>query len=308
MEHAIMGAGAIGGLLGTALGSLGENVTLIVRPEKVGNYPPELVLDRPSGVLRAEAKVVDQLTSPVDVLWIATKTYQLESALAAIKTTPKIIVPLLNGVDHVAVLRQRFGEDRVIPATIAVEAEQSAPGRFVHRSPIRLNIAGSGEAWLGAIVRRLGDLGFMCQFVPDELSLLWGKLCFLEPFALVTSAFGKNLSEIFADPELKRTLHSTIGEACSVAEAVGAKVDPAKIEGAFESLPATMRSSMAKDYAAGRELELDGIAGPILRGAAAHHIAVPFTRRLVSIIQDSSAAFGVATHDRNVGKTDSRLL
>ncbi len=306
MEHAILGAGAIGGLLGTALGSLGENVTLIVRPEKLGSYPTELVLDRPSGVLRAEAKVVDQLTSPVDVLWIATKTYHLESALAAIKTTPKIIVPLLNGVDHVAVLRQRFGEDRVVPATIAVEAEQSAPGHFVHRSPIRLNIASRGEPLLGAIVQRLGDLGFICQFVPDELSLLWGKLCFLEPFALVTSAFGKNLSEIFADPELKRTLHSTIGEACSVAQAVGAKVDPAKIEAAFESLPATMRSSMAKDHAAGRELELDGIAGPVLRAAAAQHIAVPFTQRLVSIIQDSSAAF--APHNRNVGKTDSRLV
>ncbi len=290
MKHAILGAGAIGGLLGTALASLGEDVTLIVRSEKLAGHPQDLILERPSGELHVKAKVVDKLTRPVDVLWIATKTYQLESALLAIKTSPRMVVPLLNGVDHVAVLRQRFGADSVVPATIAVEAEQSAPGHFVHRSPIRLNIASSGEPVLGPIVQRLGDAGFICQFVPDELNLLWGKLCFLEPFALVTSASGKNLSEIFADPELKRTLHSAIAEACAVARALGAKVDATKIEGAFESLPATMRSSMAKDYAAGRELELDGIAGPILRGAAAHHIPVPFTRRLVSIIQDSSAA------------------
>jgi 2-dehydropantoate 2-reductase len=290
MEHAILGVGAIGGLLGTALGSLGEDVTLIVRTEKLATYPTNLLLERPSGVLEARVKVADKLINPVDVLWIATKTYQLESALAAVKTVPKMIVPLLNGVDHVAVLRKRFGEDRVVPATIAVEAEQSAPGHFVHRSPIRLNIASSGEPVLGAIIRRLGDDGFICQFMPDELSLLWGKLCFLEPFALVTSAFGKNLSEIFADPELKRTLHSVIAEACTIAQAAGAKVDAARIEGAFESLPATMRSSMAKDYAAGRQLELDGVAGPVLRGAAAHHIAIPFTQRLVRIIQDSPAA------------------
>jgi 2-dehydropantoate 2-reductase len=290
MEHAILGAGAIGGLLGTALGSLGEDVTLIVRPEKLATYPTDLLLERPSGVLEATAKVVDKLTSPVDVLWIATKTYQLESALAAIKTVPKLIVPLLNGVDHVAVLRKRFGEEHVVPATIAVEAEQSAPGHFVHRSSIRLSMASSGEPILGAIVQRLSEVGFLCQFVPDELSLLWGKLCFLEPFALVTSAFGNNLSEIFADPELRRTLHATIAEACAVAQGMGAKVDAAKIEAAFESLPATMRSSMAKDYAAGRRLELDGIAGPVLRGAAAHRIPAPFTQRLVNIIQGSSAA------------------
>ncbi len=242
-------------------------------------------------MLRAESQsLVDKLTSPVDVLWIATKTYQLESALTAINTVPKMIVPLLNGVDHVAVLRKRFGEDCVVPATIAVEAEQSAPGHFIHRSSIRLSIASSGEPILGAVVQRLADAGFICQFVPDELSLLWGKLCFLEPFALVTSAFAKNLGEIFADPELKRTLHTTIAEACAVAQAVGARVDAAKIEGAFESLPSTMRSSMAKGHAAGRQLELDGIAGPVLRAATAHHIAVPFTQRLVSIIQDSSVA------------------
>ena len=35
MDHAILGAGAIGGLVGTALASLGEDVTLIVRPEKL---------------------------------------------------------------------------------------------------------------------------------------------------------------------------------------------------------------------------------------------------------------------------------
>ncbi|MFZ0312152.1 MAG: 2-dehydropantoate 2-reductase [Candidatus Korobacteraceae bacterium] len=285
MHHAILGAGAVGGLIGTALASLGEDVTLIVRPEKLPVYPRTLTLEQPSGTLTAKAKVADKLTQPVDVLWIATKTFQLEAALATVEATPKLMVPLLNGVDHIAVLRERFGNDHVVPATIAVEAERLAPGHFVQRSPVLLNIAASGEPVLGNIVQRLAGIGFTCKFVADELRLLWGKLCFLEPFALVTSASGKNLGEIEADPEWKAKLESAIAEACAVAKASGADVDKAKQQAAFATLPPTMRSSMAKHLAAGLRLELDGIAGPVLRGGARYRIPVPVTQELASRVE-----------------------
>jgi 2-dehydropantoate 2-reductase len=290
MDHAILGAGAIGGLMGTALGSLGEDITLIVRPEKLSAYPDTLTLEQPSATLTTKAKVVDKLTKPVDVLWIATKTYQLEAALTTVEATPKMIVPLLNGVDHVAVLRARFGRDRVVPATIAVEAELLAPGRFVQRSSVLLNIAAGGEPVLGGVVQRLSEIGFTCKFVADELRLLWGKLCFLEPFALVTSASGKNLGEINADPVWEAKLESAVAEACSVAKASGADVDRAKQQAAFGTLPPTMRSSMAKHLAAGLRLELDGIAGPVLRGGERYGIAVPVTQELVSTVEALAAA------------------
>jgi len=289
MDHAILGAGAIGGLIGSALASLGEDVILIVRPEKLSAYPETLTLERPSATLTAKAKAVDKLTTPAEVLWIATKTYQLEAALATVEAMPRMIVPLLNGVDHVAVLRARFGSDRVVPATIAVEAEQLALGRFVQRSPVLLSIAASGEPVLGGVVQRLSEIGFTCKFVADELSLLWGKLCFLEPFALVTSASGKNLGEIRADPAWKAKLHAALGEACAVAKASGAEVDMAKIQAVYDKSLPTLRSSMAKHLAAGLRLELDGIAGPILRGGERCGIAIPVTKQLASKVQALAA-------------------
>ena len=75
MKHAILGAGAIGGLLGAALASIGEEVIVIVRPEKAASYPPVLTLERPSATLTGPAKAVASFREPVDVLWIATKTY-----------------------------------------------------------------------------------------------------------------------------------------------------------------------------------------------------------------------------------------
>src|SRR5437764_664904 len=89
MEHAVLGAGAIGGLVGTAVASLGEGVTVLVRPERLPGYPANLSVERPSGAITALAKVAATLTNPVDVLWIATKTYQLKAALQAVQKSTR---------------------------------------------------------------------------------------------------------------------------------------------------------------------------------------------------------------------------
>lgn len=291
MKHAILGAGAIGGLVGTALASLGEDVSVIVRPESLAGYPSTLTLERPQGPLSAPAKATAALTEPVDVLWIATKTYQLETALQGVRALPTCVVPLLNGVDHAVVLRARFGQERVVPGTIAVEGERTAPGRFLQRSPVvRLNLAANGEPLLGGIAGRLGGIGFSCQFLANEQTLLWSKLCFLAPFALATSASGMNKGEILASAEWKSKLNSAMAEACAVANASGAEVDPAKLRAILESMPDGMRSSMQKDLAAGRPLELDAIAGPIVRGGERKGIAVSTTHALMAAIQSRMAA------------------
>src|SRR3989454_4495712 len=291
MEHAVLGAGAIGGLVGTAVASLGEGVTVLVRPERLPGYPANLSVERPSGAITALAKVAATLTNPVDVLWIATKTYQLKAALQAVQSLPRYVVPLLNGVDHVEVLRAHFGRGRVLPATIAVEAERIAPARFVQRSPfVNLNLAASGEQVLGAIVARLRDLEFTCRFIQNEQTLLWSKLCFLGPFALVTSASGMNKGEIYADAEWKRKLISAMAEACAVAKASGAEVDAAQvqaihIQAIYDGLPSGIRSSMQKDLASRRQLELDAIGGPIVRGGERYGVDVSTTAALIAVIR-----------------------
>jgi 2-dehydropantoate 2-reductase len=291
MKHAILGAGAIGGLVGTALGSLGEDITVIVRPETLPEFPANLELERPSGSLTAPAKAIAALTAEVDVLWIATKTYQLETALTAVQVPPGCVVPLLNGVDHIAVLRARFGKERAVPATIAVEAEKLAPGRFIQRSPfVRLNLATSAEPLLGAIVRKLGDLGFTCQFIQNEQTLLWSKLCFLAPLALVTSASGMNVGEVLASAAWKDKLTAAVAEACAVAKASGAEVEPQQFQAIFEGVPPGMRSSMQKDLAAGRQLELDAIGGPIVRGGERYSIDVSTTMNLIAVILSRTIA------------------
>jgi 2-dehydropantoate 2-reductase len=226
----------------------------------------------------------------VDVLWVSTKAYQLKSALGSVEASPHTVVALLNGVDHIALLRSRFGNERVAPATIAVEADRTADGHFAQRSIVRLSVAARGQALLGPVLGMLQQsLSFICHFVENEQTLMWTKLCFLAPFALTSSASGKNKGDILADPEWKEALYSSLGEALAVAKAYEAEIDASTIQTILDTSPATMRSSMLKDLIAGRELELDAIGGPIVRGGEKYGIATPITRKLMEGISKLEA-------------------
>jgi 2-dehydropantoate 2-reductase len=287
MRHAILGAGGVGGIMGACLARNGDSVAMVVRPEKLQSYPKQLHLESPFGKFDVDVAVAAEVPA-VDVLWITVKATQLESALKALKNPDavKAIVPLLNGIDHVQLLRSRYGSGRVIPATIAGEMEQVSPGHFVHRSPfLRLNVASSGRALVGSTLDQLQKMGLTCNFIDDEPTLMWGKLVFLAPFALSTTAADKPVGEIISDPQWRSLAEACVREACAVGRAEGAKVDAESILAWVKTAPANMRSSMQKDVDRGNPPELDAIAGPILRGAQRHGIDVPATKKLVEGVE-----------------------
>jgi 2-dehydropantoate 2-reductase len=161
MRHAILGAGGVGGLIGACLAHAGTSVTLVVRAEGLAQYPKQLRLESAFGNFTVDVAIAAEVP-PVDALWITVKATQLESALAAIKNPEAVrgIVPLLNGIDHIPLLRAKYGAGRVIPATIAVETERVSPGHIVHRSPFaRLNVLSAGRGLLGSTVDQLQQIG-----------------------------------------------------------------------------------------------------------------------------------------------------
>jgi 2-dehydropantoate 2-reductase len=297
MRHAILGAGGVGGLIGACLAHAGASVTLVVRRETLEHYPKQLGLESPYGNFTVDVAVAAEVP-PVDVLWITVKATQLEPALTALKNPDAVrgIVPLLNGIDHIPLMRAKYGAERVIPATIAVETERLSPGHIIHRSPFaRLNVLSAGRELLGSTLDQLQQIGFTCRFIDDEPTLMWGKLVFLAPFALATTAADKTVGEILSDPHWRRLGEACVREACTVAVAEGAKVDPEAVISGVTAMPGNMRSSMQKDVERHNPPELDAIAGPILRGARRHAIEVPATKKLVSAVE------------QRVGQAESRL-
>jgi len=292
LHHAILGVGGVGGLIGASLAHSGDRVTLVVRREALASYPRRLCLESPFGNFDANVSIAAEVP-PVDVLWIATKATQLDDALRAISDPASIraIVPLLNGVDHIPLLRAKYGAEKVIAATIGVESERVAPGHIVHRSAFaRLNVSSKGQALLAGTLDQLQRLGFECRFMDDEPTMMWNKLAFIAAFALTTTVSGKGTGDVLADPQWRERAFSVIREACAVAAAEGAKSDADAIVAGAAKMPGNMRSSMQKDVEQGKAPELDAIAGPILRGGGKHGIDVPVTRNLVAAVEQQAGA------------------
>jgi 2-dehydropantoate 2-reductase len=292
LHHAILGVGGVGGLIGASLAHGSAAVTLVVRPEALSSYPDRLKLESPFGTFNVAVTKAAEVPR-CDVLWLTLKATQLESGLVAINNPDAIraIVPLLNGIDHIALLRARYGKDKIIPATIAVESERVAPGHIIHRSPFaRLNVLSTGKPLLEGTLAQLQQLGFECRFIDDEPTLMWGKLVFLAPFALLTTAGNITTGEILSDPEWRQLGLSCIREVCAVAVAEGAKLNAEAVIAGVVKMPGNMRSSMQKDVERGKAPELDAIAGPILRGARKHGIEVPATRKLVETVAHRTGA------------------
>jgi 2-dehydropantoate 2-reductase len=291
VRHAVLGAGGVGGLVGGALAKAGQPVTLLVRPGRRDHYPQRLTVEGERlGTFEAPVRVADRFDGQFDVVWITVKATALEAALRAIapeKLGDGVVVPLLNGVDHIGQLRERYGAERVLPGTIRVEAEQKGPGRVRHLSAfadVQVAPRPATQARAEALCEELRGAGLGCEVREDEVTMLWSKLCFLAPFALATTASGGSLGVVRSDAGWWTRLEGCVKEACAVGVAEGAKVDPEPILAAFEGAPDGFRSSMQKDVAAGRPPEVEAIAGPILRGGTEHGIDVSATSALVDRI------------------------
>ena len=113
---AVLGPGAVGGSLAVRLTSAGVRVVCVAHPEAVGLIAlAGLVVESPEGTLSARMEVVEQLARPVDLLLVTVKAPVLEDAIERIDPAAvngAVVVPLLNGLEHMDVLRARFGRSR----------------------------------------------------------------------------------------------------------------------------------------------------------------------------------------------------
>src|SRR5579862_1190333 len=132
MRIAILGPGGVGGFLAGALDRAGTEVVLVAREESAAIIAERgLVVESARlGDFTAHPRAVPRLAEPVHVLLVATKATGLREALERIAEAPPLVVPLLNGRDHLAVLRERFGAARVAAGTIRIESDRPEPGRI----------------------------------------------------------------------------------------------------------------------------------------------------------------------------------
>jgi 2-dehydropantoate 2-reductase len=286
---AILGPGGVGGFLAAALARAGSPVTVVAREptaELIANeglHVSSVLL----GDFEAHPESVAVLDRRVDALIVATKAGGLATALERITVDPGLVLPLLNGFEHMDLLRARFG-DRVLAGTIRIEADRPEPGRLVHTSQfLRVDIADadpSRHAASTALAQALADAGVPAEVHDSEAQILWSKLVRLNAIACTTSAYDKPMGEIRTDAALRAQLEAVVRETVAVAVAEGASIDAERVMAELDATHATLGSSMQRDIAAGRPPELDAIPGAVLRAADRHGSECPTIELLVGQI------------------------
>lgn len=287
---AVLGPGGVGGLVAGALARAGTPVTVVAREDTAERIARDGLRVRSVrlGDFQVDVPAVACLDAPVDLLIVATKATGLGAALDRVIAPPGLVVPLLNGIDHLDVLRERW-PGRVAAGVIRVGSERPEPGLVVHRSPfLRIDLAPeTDETKAAAHLLRAAEIP--TKVGSSEADVMWGKLVRLNALACTTTAFAEPIGAVRSHPRHRLALEGAVEETAAVARAEGAAISSGDVLEELAEIPAEGSSSMALDVAEGRAPELDAIPGAVLRAAARHGIAVPTVEDLMRRIRERLA-------------------
>jgi 2-dehydropantoate 2-reductase len=281
---AVLGSGAVGALIGAQLTRAGIPTALVTTEASADAIGRDgVTVDSPAfGEHTERVAAVTALEAPPGTLVVAVKAPQLAGALDRIAGEPDVVVPLLNGVDHMTVLHGWYSPKRIVAGAIRVESTRVAPGVIEQASPfcmIELASDAAPRAKVDAVRAMLEEAGFAVTVRASEAAVLWDKLAFLAPLALLTTHAGEPVGVVRT--ARRGDLEAVVGEVARVAVAEGGSVDPKAVMEMFDFVSGDMKSSMQRDAEAGRPLELDAIGGAVLRGATRHGFDVPVVTRII---------------------------
>ena len=304
MKIAVVGAGAVGLLLGAYVARAGHSVELVGRPELVSAVREHglRILAATEQVYRVGARTRLEPGDSPDVVLLTVKTFDLAPAAEAVGRALPRPVPVLLPQNGLGI--ERAAGDALArggwtsPTSWTVRAVHSVPATLV--SPGVVREGGSGEIILpepsvaGRSASRVGifhDLlesaGFSVRLEKEFEREIWRKAVLNAAVNPVTATLGVFNGELSQGPAREEAL-MLLGEARRAARAAGFAFSETDLVADFDRLvraTATNRSSMLQDVDRGRPTEIDSISGEILRVASAHGFDLPATRKMIDEVR-----------------------
>jgi 2-dehydropantoate 2-reductase len=291
MRHTvgILGPGAVGGVLAVRLQNAGHHVIVVAPPETVGMIAlAGFTVEVDGNLLAGRPEVRERLERPVKLLLVTVKAHQLEEALERVDrdvVSNGVVLPLLNGLEHLEPLREHFGP-RVAAGSLA-HFEAYRVGRVqivqaVGRSTVTMASDDLTEEDLAEVSAILESAGLEVRVEESEKDVLWRKGARLAVLSAATALTRRSVGSLRDDPEWRPRLEAAIAEACAVAGADGVKLIPSSQWTVITALDYDFTTSTARDVLAGRPTELDAIGGSVVRAAERLGVPCPVLSELVS--------------------------
>jgi 2-dehydropantoate 2-reductase len=227
----------------------------------------------------------EEIDTPYDLVFLSVKAYALEAAMNdfAVAVGPKtMILPALNGMRHVDLLMQRFGEHAVIGGVCLVASEIDDEGRIVQLADFQQLAYGerNGETTprLQTLDATLQRAGFDARLSTDIMQAMWEKWVQLASLGAITCLMRGAIGEIVAVPGGAELSLKVLDESAAVAIACGHKPAEALLSrhaAAMTAPESSLTSSIYRDLRKGAPVEVDHILGDFIERGAAQRIATP---------------------------------
>ncbi|KAA9161589.1 2-dehydropantoate 2-reductase [Amycolatopsis acidicola] len=282
---ALIGAGALGTVLGYHLAAAGRPVVVCGRTE-VDRLAVTFDEDEPRGQPVKWVAAPEKLPA---VRWavLATKigaTAEVADWLARLPADGGVLVAQ-NGVDQ----RERVGAftaAKAVPALAYLNCERLGPGHSLTRRTGRGIVVPDDDG--GRAVAGLYEgSGLIVDVMADFSTAVWEKLVVNVVTNSLTALTGRRM-EMLGDPDLRALALELAAETAAVARADGAALTVERAHGVVEwiaGIDPQLPTSMLQDRWAGRPLEHDGLLGPVVSRGEQHGVPTPVTTTVLRLLR-----------------------
>ncbi|MER7723066.1 ketopantoate reductase family protein [Streptomyces sp. NPDC096323] len=288
MKILVVGAGATGGYFGARLAQAGKDTTFLVRPRRAAALRERGL--RITGLGQEERitprlVTADELPGPYDLVLLSVKATALDGALDDI--APAVgpgtaIVPLLNGMAHLARLNDRFGEKAVLGGVARIITTLNDEGDIVRLAPIASLTIGEQRGGTSERVEAIGavldDAGIDTHRSKDVIGAVWGKWVFISTLAGLTCLMRGTVGDVRAVPGGPAFVTALLAECATVAAAAGHPVREKELDAVAAMLTAegsTLTASLYRDVVQGAPTEAEQVFGDLTDRARSLSVGTP---------------------------------
>jgi len=301
MRIAIVGAGAVGGYYGALMARAGADVSFVARGthrDAIRANGLRIIGVQGDFTVKVAAEDDPSRIGPVDVVIVAVKTYDNDTAFPLVKALMRegtTVLTLQNGVDSAEDLARVVGNAAVIAGPTYIATAIDGPGVIRQTGSHRRIVFGEvfdPSPEVTPRVRALADLMLAADIhaepVADARVPLWEKFIYLAPFAAFTGAARLPIGHIWNDEVARAAFMDAVREVDSVARASGINVATdvvEKIAAYTAGIPPSTRSSLLIDLSVGKRIEVESLPGSVVRRGRAVGVETPMMRALYSVLR-----------------------
>jgi 2-dehydropantoate 2-reductase len=289
----IVGAGAIGGFIGTRLAVAAQaQVSALARGTTLQALRQHgWRLNTASGLLQAPARASDDAAElgVQDLVIIAVKgpaLLQVAKDIAPLLGPATLVLPAMNGVpwwfcqglpefagaplhsvDPGGQIAAAIAFEQVLGCVVHASSATSEPGLVQHKMGQGLIVGeprGGRSARAQAVVDLLADAGFDATHADNVRYDIWYKLWGNMTMNPVSAITGATVDRVLADPLVRAYCSAAMGEAAAIGERIGCRIEQsAEDRHAITAKLGAFKTSMLQDVEAGRAVELDAIVAAV---------------------------------------------